>query len=311
MTSRNLAALLFSGTFVLGAGMAWPASLNVNLVLGDDSAPYRQFAEALNKALDANTGVAIVETRDLGSPRADLVVAVGMKALELAAAQSITPVLAVMVPETGYQDLLASPSRPISAKSISAIYISQPWERQFDFLQAALPGRRKIGLLYSPDARLDVQALSQLAAKRGRSLVARPVPSAEGLFFSLEDVLAHGDLLLATPDSAIYSGSTIRNILLSSYRRGVPLVGLSQAYVNAGALCAVFSTSEQIAGQTAATVSLYARTRRLPDPQFPEDFTVGVNRQVARSLGIEVPSEDAIYERMGKLRGADAGSREQ
>ena len=42
----------------------------------------------------------------------------------------------------------------------------------------------------------------------------------------------------------------MRNILLTSYRRGVPLVGLSQAYVNAGALAAIFSTTEQLAEQT-------------------------------------------------------------
>ncbi|MDO8262730.1 MAG: ABC transporter substrate binding protein [Gallionella sp.] len=300
---RQIAILLLSSTVMLMTAGVQAGTLNVSLLLSDSSPPYRQFAASFNQALAASKAdVTVVESQDASSTHADLIVAVGMKATGLAAAQAGIPVLAVMIPETGYQELLAQTSRQIPARAITAIYLNQPWDRQFDFLHAALPERRRIGLLHSPDTRIDVEGLRQRIARRGGSLVALPVRSAERLFPSLESVLEGSDLLLAIPDSAIYNSSNIRNILLDSYRKGVPLIGLSQSYVNAGALCAVFSTTEQMAEQAGATVISFLRNSQLPDPQYPADFTIAVNQQVARSLGIELPSPETIRSQMGKTQ---------
>ncbi len=305
---RQIAILLLSGAAALTVGAARAETLVVSLALSDSSPPYRQFAESFSKALAANKAdVTVTESQPGGS---NLIVAVGMRAAELALSQAGPPVLAVMVPEAGYQELVAQSSRQMPARAMSAIYLNQPWGRQLDLLQAALPERRRIGLLYSAESRIDVEDLRQRIAKRGGLLVALPVRSAGKLFSSLEGVLEGSDLLLAIPDSMIFNGNTIRNILLASYRRGVPLIGLSQSYVNAGALCAVFSTTEQIAEQAAETAISFSRNRRLPEPQYPAEFTVSVNQQVAHSLGIELPSQEAILGRMGKVNGR-AGRREK
>lgn len=302
MMFRQTALLLLSCAAALMAGSARAGTLHVSLVLSDGSAPYRQFAASFNKALAASKAdVAVAESQSIGSGHADLIVAVGMKVTELAVAQNGTPVLAVMVPEPGYQELLVQAHHQKPARAISAIYLNQPWDRQLDLLQAAFPERRRIGLLHSPDTRIDIEGLRRQIAERGGSLVALPVSSAEKLFASLERVFAGSDLLLAIPDYEIYNSSNIRNILLTTYRKGVPLVGLNQSYVNAGALCAVFSTTEQMAEQAGGTVISFARNGRLPDPQFPAEFTVAVNQQVARSMGIELPTAEAIQSQMGKI----------
>ena len=309
-------AVVLSGIALLLASMvlmsvAQTHTLNVSLILSDSSSPYRQFADSFNSALVAsNADMHIVELPLNGSVdalrssslpgtgKADLIVAVGTKAAELSVAQIDTPVLVVMVPEAAYQKLLAQKSLP----TISAIYLNQSWDRQLDFLRAALPERRKVGLLYSPDTRIDIENLRKKIVARGGSLIARSVQSADSLFFSLESVLADSAVLLAIPDNAIYNNSNFLNILLTSYRHKVPLVGISKAYVNAGALCAIFSTPEQLAGQAGKTVVSFSRDGQLPAPQYPAVFTIEVNQQVARSLEIELPSQDEIR---GKInRGA-------
>lgn len=309
---RQIEILLLSSAVMLMTGEACASALNVRLVLSDGSPPYRQFAQAFNRTLaSSKADVNVVESRYDGGNDADLIVAVGMKATEMAAAQAGTPVLAVMVPEFGYQALLAQRSPQVHVREISAIYLNQPWERQLDFLQTALPERRRIGLLHSSDTRIDIEGLRQRITGRGASLVALPVRSAERLFSDLDGVLEASDLLLAIADSAIYNGNTIRNILLASYRRGVPLIGLSQAYVNAGALCAVFSTTEQLAEQAGVTVISYAKNSLLPDPQYPAEFTIAVNQQVARSLGIELPSQETIHNRMKRAEKGEPGWRRE
>lgn len=278
-------------------------TLTVRLIMSDSSPPYQQFAAMFNKALAASkVDVLVTESLDFNGPNTDLIVAVGMKATKLAATQTGTPVLAVMIPKMGYEELLAQIPQKKPTRTISAIYLDQPWDRQLDFLQVALPKRHRIGLLYSSDSRFDIARLRQEIANRDGSLVAQPVRSADRLFSSLENVLDDSDVLLAIPDSAIYNSSNIRNILLTSYRHGIPLIGLSQSYVSAGALCAIFSTPEQLAEQASSAALLFARTRQLPGSQYPVAFTIAVNQQVARSMAIELPSPDAIRSQMDKSK---------
>ncbi len=298
--------LLLACLFVAAPVACWAQNLKVLVVLSDNGAPYQSFANELNKSLPALMQATVLEHSEQlppNVPQADLIVAVGMKAMKLAVAQARIPVLAVMIPRKGYEELLAQASTNKITRSISAIYIDQPWDRQLEFLQAALPERRRIGLLNSLDTYLDVAHMSQDLAHRGRSLVVQTILAADELFPRLESVLTNSDVLLATADNMIYNSSNIRNILLTSYRRGIPLVGLSQAYVNAGALGAIFSTPEQLAEQASATVISFARTGQLPEPQYPAAFTVAVNQQVARSLGLAVPSPEAIREQMYKGNG--------
>lgn len=296
--------ILLASTAVLLTSMAQAGTLNVSLILSDGSPPYRQFADSFNLALTANKAdVNIVESLAIDGTGGDLIVAVGMKAAELTTAQTETPVLVAMVPEAGYKKLLAKISPANRPPEISVIYLNQPWSRQLDFLRAALPERRKIGLLYSPDTGIDIERLRRDIAERGGSMIALSVRSEDELFEKLASVLARSDVLLAIPDSMIFSSNSIRNILLASYRHSVPLIGISQAYVTAGALGAIFSTPGQLAEQTGTAVNSYVRTGQLPAPQHPAAFTIAVNQQVARSLEINVPSPEAIRKRMEKASG--------
>jgi len=293
---RQLAILLLSGAIALLTAAVQAETLNVRLALSDSSPPYQQFSAAFSKALAASKAdVAVIESHAGEGTRIDLIVAVGLKAMELAIAKSDAPVLGVMIPRMAYEALLERRPSPQPSRTISAIYLDQPWDRQLNFIHAALPGHKVVGLLYSPDTRIVLPRLP-----RGMSINAQSVLSTETLFNTLENILDNSDVLLVTPDNEIYSSSNVRNILLTSYRHKVPLIGISQAYVNAGALCAIFSTPEQIAGQTGEAIVSFARNRRLAEPQYPESFSIGLNQHVARSLGIVLDSPEAIRERMNK-----------
>lgn len=146
---RYLAMLLLSGAIALLTAAAQAETLNARLVLSDGSPPYQKFSAALYKALAASKAdVTIIESQIGSGANTDLVIAVGMKATESALTHPSTPVLGVMVTQMGYATLvkkLPSQQRP---RTVSAIYIDQPWERQLDFIRAALPKHRRIGLLY-------------------------------------------------------------------------------------------------------------------------------------------------------------------
>ena len=105
-------------------------------------------------------------------------------------------------------------------------------------------------------------------------------------------------MLLALPDAAVYNDSTIRNILLATYRRGIPLIGFSSGYVKAGALCALISTPAQIAPQAAELIRQFNNTHALPPPQYPHEFEVIVNESVANVLDLQIKNTTELHEKI-------------
>lgn len=299
---RQSVMLLLSGATALMAAAVQAETLTVRLLMSDSTPAYQQFSATLKNALAASkAGVSIIESRagenlqSANGKKTDLIVAAGAKATESAIANFDAPVLSVMIPKVAYETLLEKRLPQQRPKAVSAIYLDQPWGRQLNFIRAALPEHSIVGLLYSPNTSIFLPRLPP-----GMSINAQSVRSPQTLFATLENILEHSDVLLVIPDSEIYSNNNVRNILLTSYRMKVPLVGISQAYVNAGALGAIFSTPEQIAEQTGVTIGLFAAGRHLPGAQYPASFSIGLNRQVAHSLGIVLDSPEAIRERMGK-----------
>lgn len=294
----RLALLCLLGlTAELGAAR----DLRVLVVLSDDYPVYQAFAQGLKQHLPANIQAIVLERAEgfAGQDQSvDLVISVGMKAADLAAGTA-KPLLATMVPRHKYADWLAQ--RPPAVQT-TAIFIDHSWASQAALLRAALPEAKRIGVLYSSDKHLDLDDLRKQLAMHGAVLIARQNTAPASLFDDLEYVLTRSDAMLAVPDSVIYNNNSIRNILLTSYRQNVPLVGFSLPYVNAGALCALFSTPEQIAEQAAAITAGYALKSHLPEPQFPEKYRIAVNQEVARALGSPIRSDELVRLQYEKLR---------
>lgn len=281
--------LCLQAPFAAAAGAS-----HVLLLLSEPHGAYQRFRQTFEQNLPAATRleVRVLQEKD-ALPDADLLVTVGGKAAEWAAQHAQSPLLATMLSSDSYQQI-----RQGSRSPSSALYLDQPWSRQVALIRAALPERQRVGVLYSSDNARVLPELRQALAQQGAQMVALPVSSVDQLAPVLESLLGQSDLLMAVPDNTIYNSYTIRNILLGSYRRGVPLIGLSAAYVNAGALCAVYASVEQQAEQATRMTATFLATRRLPAPQFPHDYQIAINAEVARSLGVSLPPMEVLRRRI-------------
>jgi putative ABC transport system substrate-binding protein len=260
--------------------------LHVHVVLSELGGAYQEFADALRSRLQVDGFVVDLKRADETPGDFGLYVAVGMKAASELASRDV-PALDVLVPKAGYDKLPHTTQR---TKPRSAIFLDQPMQRQVALVRAVLPHTRNVGVLYaSPPPELS--NVRRLMADRDMRVHEQAVDERHSLNDALENVLDKSEVLFVLPDAEVYNPGTIRNILLTAYRKRVPLVGISPAYVKAGALCAVFTTPEQAAIQAATIIRQYAESGKLPPPQYPSEFEVSVNMQVARSL--ELPVKDA------------------
>lgn len=278
---------------LLGLVLPARAGLDVAVVVSQRGGAHAAFAQAFSRAaaglghrvLDAGTPAEGLD--DVALARADLVVASGDAALSAALRLNPRPTLAVMIGQARFDALrMAHPDRPLSAFTLD-----QPAERQFRLLKAVLPDARRAGVLLGLE-RGDRVDLERAAAASGLDLFVRVIGDEAELIRGLEAVLRDSDSLIAVPDAMLSSPSAARSILLTSYRFQKPIVAFSRAYVDAGALAAIFTTPEQVAADLIAWLRLQKdESVQLPPPRGPASFDIAVNRQVARALGLSVADD--------------------
>lgn len=279
-------------------GAALAAEDVIWLALTDNGSAYAEAAEAARREIKRGGSAAVVEVQTwqhllaAARPPPRLVVAFGTGAAAgLADSDLRAPLLATLLPRAAFErygDLAAR-----NGRGYSAVYLDQPAARQIDLVRIALPERRRVGVLLGPESRQSGPALRRAVAERGATLASAEVAGEGKLFPVLQELLGESDLLLALPDPHVFNGLTIQNILTATYRRRIPLIGFSPAYIKAGALLALYSTPAQVGTQAGEIARAVLAGRPLPPPQGPHAFTVGVNADVARSLGIAVDADAA------------------
>lgn len=267
---------------------------HITLVLSEPSGAYVDVAQAIRARLEDQPLkiTTLTDFREAVNSGCHLIVPIGGKALsEVAALGPTTAVLGALLPKQLFEAVSAH-----HPNNLSAVVLDQPLSRQLRLVRAALPAAKRVGALLGPDS----VSLAPLLAKEARELnmeVAwEEVESPRELLPALDRVLRESDVLLALPDRVVWNRDTLHSLLLTSYRYHDPVVGFSAAYGKAGALLSLYTTPEQVARQTAETILAWAQGERIPRVQAPKYFTVDVNSQVARSLGLTLPDEAALKE---------------
>lgn len=295
----GLALVLLTGL----PGQAFAA--RVVVVMSDGSAPYMEVYRVIQSYLvDTSHQVNQVVVENLKAAdlnETSLVVAVGVRAAEALATQpGRPPVLAVLVPRSWYLRTGRQRLTDGGSRTVSAIYLDQPFERQARLIHLAFPEVRRVGVLLSLDQDWLVAELDDALRSQRLSLVKATLAADDRLITPLERVLTESDLLLAVPDPLVFNRNTAQSVFLTSYRYRDPVMGYSHSMTRAGALLSLYSRPSQIGRQAAewARNALNNLPVRLPEPDYPTYFDISINQQVARSLGFTLPAEDELAKRM-------------
>lgn len=200
------------------------------------------------------------------------------------------PLLAALLPQSGYQELAAK----VALRS-TAVFLDQPPARYAELLQLALPGRRRVGVLFGPDSIAVKAELARALAARGLILVQATVLNDDkALYPALRGLLDESEMLLALPDRLVFNAGTVPNILIAAYRQRVPLVSYSAAHVRAGALLALHTSASDAAEQIAAAMRQILSGHAWPLPHLAQACSVAINEQVARSLDLVLPDPSTL-----------------
>lgn len=277
----------------------------IAVVLSKRSETHTAFVEALRNKLTASPELRLVDAGTAGEKiddgaiaRAAVLIAVGAEAANALAARTSPPILAVLISQANLNAIQASHPKA----QLGGIVLDQPLSRHLRLIRASLPEASRIGVLLGPQSVALRGALTEAAAREGLKLNFEQVDETGALLPALERLLDATEAILAVPDALVFSTTTARPILLTTYRYRKPMFGYSQAYVTAGALAAVFSSPEGVADQTASWLQESRGRFDPPAAAAPRGFSVEVNRHVARALGLAVQSDAALELSIDKRR---------
>lgn len=269
-----------------------------------DSGPvYREVADTvrveIERALPGAVQWVVVPAPqiDVSAPSPKMIITVGSGALAAVAALPAdisAPVLATLLPRLAFDRELGRAAKKLIA---SAIVLDQPPARQAALIRAALPGARQVGLLLGPESRQMLLPLRSALHEHGFSVHAEDIGQ-RGMFAALQSILDDSDVVLAVADPAVFNSETIGAVLTAGYRRQVPLVAFSPAYVKAGSLLGLYATPSQVGRAAAEAVRTILAGAPLPIPAAPREFSIDLNAAVARSLGLSLREEE-MRRRMG------------
>lgn len=280
---------------------ALASTLHVTLVPSRDNGAYQRVIDVIIARISgqstADISLSTVNLDDFKKnsdkidQASDLLIPIGIRATDSIIRQAgNTPILATLVLRASFRASLKKKTTEtplLRRRSISAILLDQPVSRQLHLTRLLFGKVKRTGIPLGPDSQSLHDEIERLARLFELPIDIETIDSADNLMPQLSRIMDRSDVLLALPDPAIFNRRNVRYILLSTYRKRIPVIGFSQSYAKAGALAATYSSPEQIGRQTAeAIIDLH----RQPLLKFsatipPKYFSIAINEQVARSFG--------------------------
>lgn len=311
--------LLLSGALSVQAASG-PQPHRLLLVLSDSTAPYQETRESFERSLRMLAGPAIPYDLEVIVPDAngilaaipsgiapDLVIPVGVDATRAVHEQlPDLPVFSILITREAHD-------RIHDQGNATALFLEQPFSRQFRFIRLTLPAVATVSVLVGPRSRHLVPELQDAARRSEFELQVVDIDSTRNIVDAFELALDRGEVIFALPDADVLSPGHARWLLHMAWQREIPVFGFSQAIVDAGAFAGLYTTpaqvgreaAEQVVNMTVERINHPQRQWRLPPPRYPAYFEVALNQAVARALAIRAGDRQQLVQSLRTIEQSD------
>ncbi len=222
----------------------------------------------------------------IAADRPDLIFTLGSMALRTALEEfRDIPVVAGLI-------LRAGPL--LESENATGVILEYPVRTQLLWLKRIIPGARTIGVIYNKAENEEriAKAVTE-AARLGLTLIAEEVTAPKDLPMALEYLSRRVDIIWGLADRIVFTPETAKHLLIYSFRNRIPLVGLSSAWVKAGAIYSLDWDYDRIGiqcGEMAVGILSGEKAASLR-PATPDRVVYSLNLRTARHMKIEIPEE--------------------
>ncbi|GAB4314245.1 MAG: ABC transporter substrate-binding protein [Candidatus Zixiibacteriota bacterium] len=287
-----------------GIGQAEPASTRVHigivktLDLPQYNNAYQGFINTLRSTGYEPTSTEVILSGDeaainnsiakLRESKPDVILALGTKAAnEVSRREKSIPII--------YSMVLDQPGAVSGAggrqTNVTGSSLNIPLDVQFKYIQAVFPTASRVGIISNPERSGHVVDSAQRAASgRGLNLTIRSVSSEAGIPDAVRSLVDSIDVFFMIADATVFTPQSSRYVIFEFIKAGIPIMGLSSAYVKAGAVMALDCDYTDIGRQSGelAVRILAGQSPQTVSETTPRVYTLAVNENVLEHLKIEM-----------------------
>lgn len=213
----------------------------------------------------------------------DVIIPIGSSALDAVFVEMRDKVIV-------YTMVASPPSSLKDAPNVMGLDIEIPPGLFFDLIKKILPGASRVGVVYNPEYAADyVETIRQSASRYGIQLVTRTISSMKMLPKAVNELVQRSDVLLMVPDPTSSNRKAFEYMLLESFRRDKPLVGLSRKHVREGALFSFALDYKNIgrkSGEMARRANENINAAKSYHPGVNTELVI--NAKTAKRLGLRI-----------------------
>src|SRR5215831_8773438 len=181
----------------------------------------------------------------------------------------------------------------LEGDNIAGISLDVPIEAQLAVYKSLLPTLQVLGVIYDPEKTgALVKEADEAAGKFGLRFLAASVASQAEVPAALRSLLGKVNALWLLPDDTVVTPESLTFFLLTAFKQNLPVLTISDAFVEAGALASLSADYTDM-GRQACQLSREIESGRLPPAQAsivpPTKIHVAINLQTASQLGLVLP----------------------
>ncbi|MFT5225086.1 MAG: putative ABC transport system substrate-binding protein [Polaribacter sp.] len=281
--------------------IAAAASIQIAVIQSNGNPYFEETNQSLNHQLDDTFQLSVINANTINLQHqtlqaSDIIVTLGIDAaLKIAkkyGSKNIVSAYITLNQQQRHQALL---------DNHSLVLLDQPLSRYLAFT-ALMVQPRSVGIISSKKLTLDKKQRDTLS-EFNLNLQQYEFQKQGNLLTTVRQLLVNNDVHLLLPDGSVYNRNTLKGILLTSYRSRKPVISYSPSHVKAGALASIFSSPSDIGSQLASVIKRLAVKRRQDKPiiEFAQYFSIAVNNRVAHALGIDLPDEAKLTDKLNEL----------
>lgn len=227
---------------------------------------------------------------EIAKNKPDLILTIGLSALNQVLAVRDIPVLYLMV--------LDPPPEAQEARNITGISMSIAPEVQLDIIRKTMPGVKTVGLLYDPSKTPSLAALARKAApSRNLVLLDRPTENPKDVAANFKILKDQMDLFWMMPDPRLLSVENLELLHILSMEYRIPIVTFSEKFMKLGSLISIsmdpFDVGRQ--GANLAREILLDPHAAREDSVYAEKPVVTVNWKIREKLKFPMDSRESQH----------------
>jgi len=229
---------------------------------------------------------------EIKAQKPDLILTIGSKSTELVSKYiKDTPIIfsAVLNPVvSGFVSNMNSPEGNLTGASLDV-----PLKIQLEKFKLIVPHLKNVGVVYTLETESLIKEAQSVSNDLGIELIALPIQSEKEIPSTLEKLKNEVDGIWAVADPLIFTPQSTQFILLFTLRNGLPLMGLTPSFVQAGALFTLVPDYKDVgkqAGEMALEIISGKEPRYIP-VSVPRVIYLYLNYNTAQQINLEIPAD--------------------